>query len=190
MYPILKMVNKKNFLPSYLLVDDDDVRDELFSALLSLLRAQQVSVSAESSFWKGAMQCTGLSVVVVVVLLLCIYVRSCAAMTVTRSAAAADSPCYSVRPFVSCAAVRPAAGHAGRGCLRGVALEALALYYSVLCYSQASQRLDFSSKVGSKTALGPLWMLKSFWGPLILPGKNPSENTPIIWANPKIFSRV
>ena len=61
MYPILKMVNKKNFLPSYLL-DDDDVRDELFSALLSLLRAQQVSVSAESSFWKGAMQCTGLSV--------------------------------------------------------------------------------------------------------------------------------
>ena len=72
--------------------------DELFSALLSLLRAQQVSVSAESSFWKGAMQCTGLSVVVVV--LLCIYVRSCAAMTVTRSAAAADSPCYSVRPFV------------------------------------------------------------------------------------------
>ena len=97
MYPILKMVNKKNFLPSYLL-DDDDVRDELFSALLSLLRAQQVSVSAESSFWKGAMQCTGLSVVVVV--LLCIYVRSCAAMTVTRSAAAADSPCYSVRPFV------------------------------------------------------------------------------------------
>ena len=43
MYPILKMVSKKNFLPSYLL-DDDDVRDELFSALLSLLRAQQVSV--------------------------------------------------------------------------------------------------------------------------------------------------
>ena len=66
----------------------------------------------------------------------------------------------------SCAAARPAAGHAGRGCLRGVALEALALYYSVLCYSQASQRLDFSSKVGSKTALGPVWMmLKSFWGP-------------------------
>ena len=88
----------------------------------------------------------------------------------------------------SCAAVGPADGHAGRGCLRGVALEALALYYSVLCYSQASQRLDFSSKVGSKTALGPLWMLKSFWGPLIFClGRTLQKTPPLFGQIPNYF---
>lgn len=77
MYPILKMVNKKNFLPSYLL-DDDDVRDELFSALLSLLRAQQVSVFQLRALF-GRAQCNApvsqsvVLMVVVVQLILCIY---------------------------------------------------------------------------------------------------------------------
>ena len=76
MYPILKMVNKKNFLPSYLL-NDDDVRDELFSALLSLLRAQQVSVFQLRALF-GRAQCNApvsqsVVLMVVVQLILCIY---------------------------------------------------------------------------------------------------------------------
>ena len=70
-----------------------------------------------------------------------------------------------LRPFVRLAAVRLAAGHAGRGCLR---CGFRSTCTTIVCFAtrQASQRLDFSSKVGSKTALGPVWMmLKSFWGP-------------------------